>query len=117
MSSWDISDNGSEQALRVTGHRRGDGTLRIRVSGDLDVFHVPALRRRLAALLVVPAPCLELDLAEVGFCDAAGGRELLLLRLRGQEQDFPVVLVAVSAAVRLVLQLLGANDWMRGDNR
>lgn len=107
-------DSGSDQQLLVTGDRRDDGTVRVRVSGDLDGFAVPVFRERLAALLAVPVRCVELDLSEVSFCDAAGLRELLALRFRAQLDDIEVVLVSISAPVLLVLRLARADDWLHG---
>jgi anti-sigma B factor antagonist len=109
-----IRANGVDRRLRVSGIRRDDGSIRVRVTGDLDAAELPAFQKRVATLLSAPVRCIELDLVGVTFLDAAGARELLALRRRETQQGTEVVLVAASRAVRQVLGLFGAGDWLPG---
>ncbi|MDI6105868.1 STAS domain-containing protein [Actinoplanes sp. NEAU-A12] len=68
-------------------------------------------RERITVLLPRRAPRIEWDLREIGFCDAAGVREVVTLRDHLEQQDAEVVLVAASPTVRLVLHLLGMAGW------
>ncbi|MFC3380635.1 STAS domain-containing protein [Couchioplanes azureus] len=79
--------------------------------GDLEACVVASFRDQMAALLTAPVRVVDLDLAGVGFCDAAGARELLALRDRAAQQQITVVLVAAHRAVRLVLHLFGERAW------
>jgi anti-anti-sigma factor len=110
MGSWSSRENEVPELFGVTGDRREDGTLRIRVEGELDTFRVAELRECFAVLLTETPRCVELDLSAVGFCDVAGLRELFRLRHRGHAEGFDVVLVAVSPPVRLLLELSG-DEW------
>ncbi|MEV6596957.1 STAS domain-containing protein [Actinoplanes sp. NPDC051346] len=91
-----------------------EGRLRIRVIGDLDVRVAGRFCVHLAALVEPAARVVELDLAGVGFCDAAGVRELLALRHQVAGQQVRVLLVAAHPAVRFLLCLVGEQAWLRG---
>jgi anti-anti-sigma factor len=108
--SYRHDDDGAGRRLQVI-ICRDDGTLQLRVAGDLDAATTASFRERIAASLARRPHCVELDLRDVGFCDAAGLRELLALRRRLEQQDTEVVVVAASDAIRRVAHLLGLDGW------
>jgi anti-anti-sigma factor len=109
--SYRHDDDGAGRRLQVIIYR-DDGTLQLRVAGDLDAATTASFRERVAASLARRPHCVELDLRDVGFCDAAGLRELLALRRRLEQQDTEVVVVvAASDAIRRVAHLLGLDGW------
>jgi anti-anti-sigma factor len=107
--SYRHADDGAMRRLQVI-ISRDDGTLQVHVAGDLDAAATATFRERIAAALAQRPHCVELDLRDVGFCDAAGLRELLALRRRLEQQDTEMV-VAASEAIRRVAQLLGVDGW------
>jgi anti-anti-sigma factor len=107
--SYRHDDDGAGRRLQVI-ICRDNGTLQLRVAGDLDAATTASFRERIAASLARRPHCVELDLRDVGFCDAAGFRELLALRRRLEQQDTEVVVVA-SDAIRCVAHLLGLDGW------
>ncbi|MFI7602501.1 STAS domain-containing protein [Actinoplanes sp. NPDC049681] len=113
MASTDIGRY-TPWPLSVTCTDRGDGTLLIRVIGELDACVVSQFRAEVAGLVKAPVRVVELDLDGVRFCDAAGVRELLTLRHRAAQQQIMVALVAAHPAVQYVLGLVGQRAWLPG---
>ncbi|MEV8505036.1 STAS domain-containing protein [Actinoplanes sp. NPDC051475] len=116
MASTDIGRY-TPWPLSVTCTDRGDGTLRIRVIGELDTCVVTDFHAQVTGLVKAPIRAVELDLDGVRFCDAAGLRELLTLRHRAAQQQIMVVLVAAHPAVRYVLGLVGQQAWIPGSGQ
>jgi anti-anti-sigma factor len=80
----------------------------IAVAGELDIATAPRFSARLGELLRRGYPReLVLDLSGLTFIDATGLRALTELRLRVEQQQAVLVLEAVPAQMRRVLQLIG----------
>ncbi|MEV8506813.1 STAS domain-containing protein [Actinoplanes sp. NPDC051475] len=93
--------------LVVSCVRRANGRLWIRVIGDLDAIETAEFHAQVWPLLTRPTRCIELDLAGMGFCDAAGGRELLRLFRGAAQQKINLVVVAAHPVVEFVLGVIG----------
>ena len=87
----------------------GDGTV-VSVSGDVDICTVTALEDVLRRTMRERSPRLLLDLSEVSFMDCAGLRAIVMIRRHAQLRGGSVRLIAVSAAVRRIVDLAGARD-------
>ncbi|MFI5493595.1 STAS domain-containing protein [Actinoplanes sp. NPDC051859] len=105
-AGWELQ---AARQLVVSCFRPRSGALRIRVIGELDAAVAGRFHDQIRALFAGPLGKVELDLAGVGFCDAAGGRAIIAARGRGVTSGVKVLLVAVHPAVRHVLQLLGED--------
>ncbi|MFC3380660.1 STAS domain-containing protein [Couchioplanes azureus] len=113
MTSTDLG-RFAPRGLVVSSFGLDDGALRIRVIGDLEAAVVASFRDQMTRLTNRAQGRIELDLAGVAFCDAAGGRELLTLRAQAAERQVPMVLVAAHPAVRLLLHLIGEDAFGQG---
>ncbi|OJF15870.1 STAS domain-containing protein [Couchioplanes caeruleus] len=80
--------------------------------GDLDASAVAGFHAKVTPLVAPPARIVELDLVGVGFCDVAGGRELLMLRCQAARQQIRLDLVAAHPAVWFLLHLLDEQAWL-----
>ena len=98
--------------LAVDTCRRGDDVVVVAVHGELDVATVPRLHERLCRL---PGHTVELDLAGVQFIDPAGLRGLLASAEELARHGRPVRYVAVSGAVRRLLELTRSHTRLRVD--
>ena len=96
--------------LSVTS-RRANHTLQVRVAGELDAWTAAWFRAQTETLLTGGNDRIELDLAEVGFCDVHGARELLRLHHYAARRDIELTLAAISQPVRMLLELLGISPW------
>jgi anti-anti-sigma regulatory factor len=81
----------------------------LRIEGELTVFRATDLKR---ALLASPPP-LEIDLSAVTEFDTAGLQLLMLARMTACAAQRPLRLLAPSAAVREVFELLNVSDFFR----
>jgi anti-sigma B factor antagonist len=75
------------------------------VSGDVDVTAAEPLQDLLLRVMRMHGPWLLLDLSEVSFMDCAGLRALVLTRQDAEWRHGSMILIAVSAAVRRILDL------------
>lgn len=101
-SPWD--------ALRVTEEQPGDGTVRLRFAGELDL----ATGERLRAAAqgrgdLAEAARVEIDLRNVSFVDCAGMRAVTDV-VRSVQDDGGSVVVTAGPAVARVARLIGTND-------
>ena len=90
--SWDVEEH--------------DGTVHIRLRGELDLATAPGLDRELRRL-EADAGLMVVDLRRVTFIDSGGLRTLLLADMRADEDGRRVAIVP-SAPVRRALDALGA---------
>ena len=67
---------------------------RLSVQGELDVATVALLRAAVEKALAEQPSALLLDLAELGFIDSTGCRELVLAAKAGRAADVPVEVVS-----------------------
>jgi anti-sigma B factor antagonist len=87
---------------------------RFQVAGELDVSTGPVLLARVRDAAVDSA-CIVLDLAAVSFMDSRGMLTLLQAQRLLAAQDGELVLAAVSAPVRKVLEITKAWDLFTHD--
>jgi anti-anti-sigma factor len=87
----------------------GDGTV-VSVSGDVDICTASPLEDVLLRTMHERGPRLLLDLSGVSFMDCAGLRAIMTTRRRAELRGGSVRLIAVSAAVRRIVDLAGARD-------
>lgn len=85
--------------------RRGDVVV-VRLTGNLDIYTVPALRSRVTEAARTEAP-LVLDLREVDLLDSSGLGALIALRNRAVAAGFRLGLVSDDGQVRDVLVIAG----------
>ncbi|MGK5637509.1 STAS domain-containing protein [Streptomyces sp. URMC 126] len=105
----------SARRLRTRVDLHG-GRAAIRLTGEVDLGTAPGLRRAIGACLGQHHPCaLDLDFAEVSFCDCTGLNTLLWARLEAADAGTALVVrgplqsgVARLLAVTGTDRLLGA---------
>jgi anti-sigma B factor antagonist len=80
------------------------------LSGEIDIFTSPALRRRLLNALRHSTDLLVLDLSAVSFCDASGLGVLLGIRGRAQAQGVTLALTGLRPYMTRLLLISGLED-------
>lgn len=89
------------------------GTLRVLVSGEVDVSNASVLRSSVDAALEARPEKLEVDLAEVGYIDSTGIGVLVGASHRAEEQQMAFEVTNPQRNVRRVLGLLGVERALR----
>jgi anti-anti-sigma factor len=95
--------------LRVSVHREDAGSV-ITVSGELDMSNADQLSDAVTEELHKCPPRVELDLAELTFCDSLGLRTLLLLSRSAQAQQTHLALRNPSPFFTRMLQITGVES-------
>ena len=90
--------------------RPGDGGTIVAISGEVDVCTEALLQQALLRIIRERGARLMLDLSGVSFMDCAALRALLATRRRAELRGGCMRLIAVSAAVRRVIELTGAQE-------
>ena len=85
----------------------GDGTVLVRVAGELDLATVDTLNAALAAL---PPGDVVLDLTGLAFADSTGLRALVIEQERLAGTGDRLVVVHAKAAVRRTLEISGLDQ-------
>jgi anti-anti-sigma factor len=93
----------------------GAGHALLRLSGDLDVASADALRAVLDDQLAAGRPTIEIHVAEVRFCDAAGLGVLIAAQQRFRAIGGGLRLIDVSAAMARLLSITGLTDLFAPD--
>jgi anti-anti-sigma factor len=88
----------------------GDCGTIVRVGGEVDVSVSDPLQDLLLRIMRTHSPFLLLDLSGVSFMDCAGVRVLLLSQRRAELRGGSLRLIAASAAVRRIIDLVGMRD-------
>lgn len=88
----------------------GNGVCRVRVTGEMTIYHVAELKKELAPCFD-SLPEVEIDLSEVGEIDTAGFQLLLLAKREAIRSGKSLRLVAHSPAALEVLDLLGMASY------
>ncbi|HEX3693005.1 MAG TPA: STAS domain-containing protein, partial [Solirubrobacteraceae bacterium] len=78
-----------------------------------DLASVAAVEERLAELEQSGPKRIVIDLSELSFIDSSGLRVLLLADGRAREGGYELLLSQPTAAVRKVLETIGALDLLR----
>ena len=81
-----------------------------RVSGEVDVCTEAPLQQALLRIMREHGARLLLDVSGVSFMDCAGLRALLTTRRRAELRGGFMRLIAVSRAVRRIIELTGAHE-------
>ena len=94
----------AQDLLHTRAHCLGDGSVCIRLSGELDMFSAPELRRSVRRARAAGATSIQLDLHELTFVDVRGARELqatfcALTRVRPEVQRILDLTFAPSVSV------------------
>ena len=90
--------------------RRGDDGIVVAVSGEVDVCTEALLQQALLRIMDEHGARLLLDVSGVSFMDCAGLRALLTTRRRAELHGGFIRLIAVSRAVRRIIELTGAHE-------
>jgi anti-sigma B factor antagonist len=104
----------AEPSLSV---RRGDGTppssVRITISGELDIVTAPALARELTSIIDGGSRRVIVDLRAVGFCDVAGLNLLVVAYERLHGLGGLMTLIGPNPAVQILLDVLEPGVALR----
>jgi len=84
---------------------------------EVDVCTEAALQQALLRIMREHGARLLLDVSGVSFMDCAGLRALLTTRRRAELHGGFMRLIAVSRAVRRIIELTGAHEAFRGADR
>ena len=87
---------------------RDEGTVVLRLHGELDLASADDVERRLAALCAAGTPT-RLDLDELAFMDSSGLRVILQAAEAGQEHAWPFTLTPGSEQVRQLFHSAGVE--------
>ena len=82
----------------------------LRVAGQLDYEHAPALREQVDHLDLSPGQNLVIDMSGLDFCDSTGITALLAARQRAQAAGADVTLAAVPADTLRILTVVGLHQ-------
>ena len=93
--------------LRV---RPGDDGIIVTVTGEVDVCTEGLLQQALLRIMRERGASLMLDVSGVSFMDCAGLRALLTTRRRADLRGGFLRLIAVSRAVRRIIELTGTHE-------
>ena len=99
------------------GVRPGDDGTVVAISGEVDVCTEAALQQALLRIMREHGARLLLDVSGVSFMDCAGLRALLTTRRRAELHGGFMRLIAVSRAVRRIIELTGAHEAFLGAGR
>jgi anti-sigma B factor antagonist len=81
----------------------------IHLSGEIDIFTSPALRRRLVEVLQSSTSLLILDLSGVSFCDASGLAVLVGIQHRARLLGITLALAAPRPFMSKLLRITGLD--------
>src|ERR1700761_3008416 len=86
------------------------GSSEVRIEGEIDLCVADQLHELLLRIARVHGPRLLLDLSAVSFMDCAGLRALVVTLRHAERHGWSMPLIAVSAMVRRIIALTGAED-------
>jgi anti-sigma B factor antagonist len=95
--------------------RSGADGVVVAVSGEVDVCTEGRLRQVLLRIMRQRGARLLLDVSGVSFMDCAGLRALLVTRRRAELRGGFMRLIAISAAVRRIIELAGPQEGLTVD--
>ena len=90
--------------------RPGDGGTIVAISGEVDVCTEAPLQQSVLWIIRECGARLMLDVSGVSFMDCAGLRALLATRRRAETRGGFLRLIAISAAVRRIIELTGTQE-------
>ncbi|HEX5204019.1 MAG TPA: STAS domain-containing protein [Actinoplanes sp.] len=97
--------------LRVESEPAGPGTVRLTVSGELDIYTADDLARRVRETLVLERPSMiRLDLNRLDFIDVSGVRVLYDLHFDAAAADCALTISQAPQTTRWILDVLGLDE-------
>jgi anti-anti-sigma factor len=81
-----------------------------RLEGELDIFTIPALRKRLLSLLSHGVKLLIIDLSGVSFCDVSALGALIGTQSRARERGITFRLAAPRPQMARLLRISGLDE-------
>jgi len=96
--------------LDVTSRAHSDGTVLVKMAGDLDLASAEVLQQALLAIEKDRPPTLYLDLSGLGFMDSTGLRLILQASERAKKALSRLVLVAGRESVQRVFRVTGMQE-------
>lgn len=96
--------------LDVTSQANADGTVLVKMAGDLDLGSADVLQQALNSVEKSHPPTLYLDLSGLGFMDSTGLRLILQANKRANKALSRLVLVAGRESVQRVFRVTGMQD-------
>jgi anti-anti-sigma factor len=101
------------QPFEIHHERTGDGTVKMRLSGEFDLAGCEEFEAALSAVHGNGLLRLVIDLAELTFIDSSGIRALLDSRRRAEESGVELVVSRPqNGQVRQVLELTGVDQMI-----
>ena len=88
-------------------------TLRLIVSGELDVATAPDLAFELAEAWKLRPSSIVIEASELTFCDSSGIRTLIYAAHHSEECGIDLKFVGVTGSVRRTLELINVHDILR----
>ena len=96
--------------LDVTSTAKADGTVLVKMAGDLDLASAEVLQQTLLAIEKDKPSTLYLDLSGLGFMDSTGLRLILQANERAKKALSRLVLVAGRESVQRVFRVTGMQE-------
>lgn len=96
--------------LDVTSKANADGTVLVKMAGDLDLASADVLQQALLTIEKDKPPTLYLDLSGLGFMDSTGLRLILQASERAKKALSRLVLVAGRESVQRVFRVTGMQE-------
>ena len=96
--------------LDVTSQANSDGSVLVRMAGDLDLGSADVLQQTLLAVEKSQPPTLYLDLSGLGFMDSTGLRLILQANERAKKTLSRLVLIAGRESVQRVFRVTGMQE-------
>ena len=96
--------------LDVTSRAHADGTVLVKMAGDLDLASAEVLQQTLLAIEKDRPSTLYLDLSGLGFMDSTGLRLILQASERAKKALSRLVLVAGRESVQRVFRVTGMQE-------
>lgn len=96
--------------LDVTTKANADGTVLVKMAGDLDLASADVLQQALLAIEKGKPSTLYLDLSGLGFMDSTGLRLILQASERAKKAHSRLVLVAGRESVQRVFRVTGMQE-------
>lgn len=102
-----------EDQLQITRQPGREGTLSLKLEGDLDPYTAPLLTAELEGVADDAIQTLELDMSGVRFLDSSGLRVLVVAYNELEPRGGEVVLAKPTANTRRVVELAGLDRSLK----
>jgi anti-anti-sigma factor len=103
--------------LDVTSQANSDGSVLVKVAGDLDLGSADVLQQALLAVEKSHPSTLYLDLSGLGFMDSTGLRLILQANARAKKASSRLVLIAGRNGVQRVFRVTGMQERLEFADR